>query len=41
MTGVGIGPKNEDLTYIESSTAVGTFTYNVGYNYGSGMSPMP
>ena len=41
MTGVGIGPKNEDLTYTETSTAVGAFSYNAGYNYGSGLSPMP
>ena len=41
MTGVGIGPKNEDLTYTETSTAVGAFSYNAAYNFGSGPSPMP
>ena len=39
MSGVGIGPKNEDLTYTETSTASGIInSYSAAYQYISGPS---
>lgn len=42
MSGVGIGPKNLDLTYFESSSASGIInSYSAAYQYQSGISPLP
>ena len=42
MTGIEIGPQNEDLTYSESSSASGIINYyNAAYQYQSGKALLP